>query len=72
MSTRTASKLGLLALDNIDAFRDENAGANVTSVAAALGALAADNVAPDLESLLGVTWMTAHVHDLDSAALQTR
>lgn len=61
---RTASELGFLSLHKVDTLRDENARANVTSMTTSLTALAAHNVAPNLEGFLDMLGMTTHVHHL--------
>lgn len=65
-----ASELRLLALADVDAGRDQNAGRDVTSVSSTLTSLGANKVATDVDGLLDVLGVANHVHDRDAGLVQ--
>ena len=65
-----ASELRLLALADVDAGRDQNAGRDVTSVSSTLTGLGANKVATDIDGLLDVLGVANHVHDRDPGLVQ--
>ncbi len=65
-----AGEGGLLALAGLDDSGDEDGGGDVTSVAATLAALGADDVDADVEALLDVLDVANHVHVEDASLVQ--
>lgn len=65
-----ASELRLLALANVDAGRDQNAGRDVASVSSTLTSLGTNKVATDVEGFLYVFGVAHHVHDGDAGFVQ--
>jgi len=65
-----AVELGELALADVDASRDENAGRDVSGVASSLTGLGADDVATGVDGLLDMLGVADHVHDGDAGLVK--